>query len=1161
MSLPAPYGAARQGRLDMETSVAGGDSAGGTGGDPAAPPPPTGKACDFCRRPRSTKNPITAAIAAGKGCGYYLPWAREGGTQCSICRNVVNSKYKNVSLSELRESLKDDSRHIEWMDEVKTKEDEMNGLAPRSKRKKTDAVKVDLAHEAVIEGKLNLGVFWPAKIYEDTKKKKNQKPVNYVHNGIKMKGIILPQSEGCPIGCIELSEKSIDRLRMVDKLSDETATREEVKETMAAMQKKFKVEVHENKAKDGTQEGVVVKMSGAKRKADDQSYLDTLWDNPFGSSGASSSSSRGTRAEKGPKKEEERGDHAAAEAPVTAQKSGQATKAETQRQKELDTSQNVIDEATELLQAVATEDFFAIAVKKFTAVQTKVERRLQPKHLALYSDGYSTWESQGMKILDDLQALKAKFQALKPLLEAVHTQQGTDGQSVAVAVDNAVAAGVNLAPRILEVAISRDAARLLEAKKWDEWKDMMYKQVAEGGGVGGVAQLPADQRATLQKSLLLQGLLSLLRSSAGAETLKAVVGKEVTNVMDKKFEEEMTHLSMLIHIDHHGVDNALNARAHFQNPKLELHKALKLFPMGQALMRSVEEKSRQSVADRRLQSDIDAFGKSISDFQAPTELEVIDAEHRLPLEVLQSLRTFYEQLAGFKVQGSPELLERNKEVMEKAEGFLKAGRELIINHRKGCAFAVLEKCFIVVARDLVKDTALRGEDIQRWVDTVSKSFEVAETALQFDSKASGLDQFVQPASCKDIEKTFALAQAGLADLRASVPLLQLFAHGGKAVPLSDKTALGALAVLKDPPAMLLECPEFDRFKATLKTLVGQALVERFSVNLTKGAKRTANMLAALFVFNNDSLLQGTLTMSGMAAFDVFEWQHLEAQSRFLVSYLTCIAPVLDEGPKVVAVPMAEIELGKTVDVPIEMLLRFGEITKIFHEIGALHAAAQTGFNVQNLADLDDCVCKVSNVLQVLPSCSVYDANVAESIVKYLKTAVADTVKVITKNYNEHLDILSKTGMEQVGADVMKSTLATLDGDFNPDTDGAKLLGVCGSDAAKTLYNVYKDFRNMQTQEWPGIRNVLKRIFDEPELQKVLVDGDALGGTIESFEGVLGVVANLTAAQALFREPVSADAAVQQESAAKALAAMTESKPPLRPHAKLVGLLEARAGAS
>ena len=52
------------------------------------------------------------------------------------------------------------------------------------------------------------------------------------------------RSEGLPVGSIELSEKSIERIRMTDMVdTDEVSSREQVKDTMASLQKMFKVGV------------------------------------------------------------------------------------------------------------------------------------------------------------------------------------------------------------------------------------------------------------------------------------------------------------------------------------------------------------------------------------------------------------------------------------------------------------------------------------------------------------------------------------------------------------------------------------------------------------------------------------------------------------------------------------------------------------------------------------------------------------------------------------------------------------------------------------------------------------------------------------------------------------------------------------------------------
>ena len=122
-----------------------------------APPPPG--ICDYCRRPRDTKNPLRTARS------YYIPWARDGGAQCSICRNLHNTHRKGVDSKTLRAELRDDQNHVNWMELVAAKEAEMNGELPRKRRLSGEAQST-LTHidETVIEGSMFLGVFWPKNI-------------------------------------------------------------------------------------------------------------------------------------------------------------------------------------------------------------------------------------------------------------------------------------------------------------------------------------------------------------------------------------------------------------------------------------------------------------------------------------------------------------------------------------------------------------------------------------------------------------------------------------------------------------------------------------------------------------------------------------------------------------------------------------------------------------------------------------------------------------------------------------------------------------------------------------------------------------------------------------------------------------------------------------
>ena len=97
----------------------------------------------------------------------------------------------------------------------------------------------------------------------------------------------------------------------------------------------------------------------------------------------------------------------------------------------------------------------------------------------------------------------------------------------------------------------------------------------------------------------------------------------------------------------------MEARAFFQSNQFqfELHKALKLFPTGQAIMQFVAEASRQMVVDHRIQADIDSLAGEVRSLTAPAALEERCGKHYLPVDTNQSLTNVCHKLALIRFQG------------------------------------------------------------------------------------------------------------------------------------------------------------------------------------------------------------------------------------------------------------------------------------------------------------------------------------------------------------------------------------------------------------------------------------------------------------------------------------------------------------------------------
>ena len=94
--------------------------------------------------------------------------------------------------------------------------------------------KVHTSDGVSLEMKKKMGIFWPIEIYEAIEKKKLAvKDQVTMNDGFKnIKGVIRPSSEGCPDGCIEVTQNRTARAELSNKIYDtDTAIRDGIGET------------------------------------------------------------------------------------------------------------------------------------------------------------------------------------------------------------------------------------------------------------------------------------------------------------------------------------------------------------------------------------------------------------------------------------------------------------------------------------------------------------------------------------------------------------------------------------------------------------------------------------------------------------------------------------------------------------------------------------------------------------------------------------------------------------------------------------------------------------------------------------------------------------------------------------------------------------------
>ena len=122
-----------------------------------------------------------------------------------------------------------------------------------------------------------------------------------------------------------------------------------------------------------------MKMGGKrKRNEDDMSLLDSLWEAPLANDGGPSPSSSGGAASS-----RKPGTPPAMPPPASTPKPRVEvqTKADTQKQKELQASERVVLEVQQALQLIAEGDgILALNVKRLAALEGKIQKRLENKH-------------------------------------------------------------------------------------------------------------------------------------------------------------------------------------------------------------------------------------------------------------------------------------------------------------------------------------------------------------------------------------------------------------------------------------------------------------------------------------------------------------------------------------------------------------------------------------------------------------------------------------------------------------------------------------------------------------------------------------------------------------------------------------------------------------
>lgn len=178
----------------------------------------TRRQCKWCLRHNDFPNPVIAARASKP----YLPWRRRAGRECAHCPWVL-SAYKDYDTDkeELLAEFNNESKPArqtflgrleKWEVEKTTKplgkfKDGDREKAPTGTKRNVVATST-----ASLQTKEFLGYFWPEKLWKkhNPGKKIGKRDVTWItHQGKPLKGTLLDESAGKPLGVIEVSNNGI----------------------------------------------------------------------------------------------------------------------------------------------------------------------------------------------------------------------------------------------------------------------------------------------------------------------------------------------------------------------------------------------------------------------------------------------------------------------------------------------------------------------------------------------------------------------------------------------------------------------------------------------------------------------------------------------------------------------------------------------------------------------------------------------------------------------------------------------------------------------------------------------------------------------------------------------------------------------------------------
>ena len=306
-----------------------------------------------------------------------------------------------------------------------------------------------------------LGWLWPTPIFTEKKGRPPNKKekISMVINGSKIWGVVL--DEPGPPGCIQLWNKTASGVKRTASIGDsDNSTMSELAVAFTEASSKARVSTKPIKGTDALKP--IAKALAAGDSESDDAILDEVW-GPRGVAAASSEE----EDEGAPEKNNKKIKKPSGKRRNNKQPPSNAGEPENERRavsknktREIETSESVNLKCSQLLAALNDPVQFASAtVGNFESLVAKVNSRLTPELVAVYTQGYVEGgpADRGVQCLEALRDHQRKLPKLAGLVRSLAATEGdlATAEALSSQIQAAQAAGTPLAPGMQNLVLER----------------------------------------------------------------------------------------------------------------------------------------------------------------------------------------------------------------------------------------------------------------------------------------------------------------------------------------------------------------------------------------------------------------------------------------------------------------------------------------------------------------------------------------------------------------------------------------------------------------------------------------------------------------------------------------------------------------------------------